>query len=290
MALTSHPGRGLVTTTVATAYEDCRRIVRSSGSSFYAGMRLLPAARRSAIFAVYALARRIDDIADGTLPDGTKLERLEAIRARLTSGDSSEPIFVALADAAERFPIPLEAFFDLLDGAEEDVRGTSYATFPELERYCRRVAGSIGRLALGVFETSDRERAERLADDLGVALQLGNILRDLGLDLPRGRVYLPAEDLTRFGCSVVDGRLQGEPELVVAFEAERALGWLERGHELVPLLDRRSAWSVLGMTGSYRLMIERVAANPSLALRARVSLPRWEKRWVFLRTLVGTPA
>jgi len=182
------------------AYEHCRRVARASGSSFYAGMRLLPPDRRAALFAVYALARRIDDIADGELSAGDKLAALERERAALTAIDASEdPVLVAIAHAARRFPIPLDAFGDLVDGAEMDTRGTSYETFAELERYCRCVAGSIGRLSLGVFDCSDRERGTPLADDLGVALQIGNILRDVGEDLANGRVYLPREDLERFG-------------------------------------------------------------------------------------------
>ena len=278
-------------TPTAAAYEECRRITRGAGSSFYAGMRLLPADRRLAIYAVYALARRIDDIADGEVPREEKLERLSAIRSQLASRDGvDDPVFVALADAAERYPIPLDAFFDLVEGAEADVLGTHYETFARLERYCRCVAGSIGRLALGVFETSDRPRAERLADDLGVALQLGNILRDLRQDLRRGRVYLPAEDLERFGCTVVGDRLHGDAELVVAFEAERALGWLERGLRIVPLLDRRSGLAVLAMTGSYRRLVERVAGDPALALGGRAALPKWEKRLVLAQSLIGAAA
>jgi 15-cis-phytoene synthase len=278
-------------TELVSAYETCRRITAESGSSFYAGMRMLPPERRLALFAVYALARRIDDIADGDLPSERKLARLGAVRSRLAEDDwTGDPVLVALADAARRYPIPLAAFFDLLAGAEADARGATYRTFAELERYCRCVAGSIGRLALGVFDASDRPRATRLADDLGVALQLGNILRDLRDDLRSGRVYLPEEDLARFDCEVVDGRLEGEPELVVAFEAERALGWLERGLELVPLLDGRSARAVVAMTSAYRRLIERLAVEPELALGPRVSLPAWEKRWVLLRTVVGAPA
>ena len=146
----------------------------------------------TALFAVYALARRIDDVADGDLPVDEKLAALGRLRGDLDAiGASDDPVLVAVADAARRFPIPLEAFGDLVDGAELDVRGTEYATFAELERYCRCVAGSIGRLALGVFDCSDRERGGPLADDLGVALQIGNILRDVGEDA-RERPRLPA--------------------------------------------------------------------------------------------------
>jgi 15-cis-phytoene synthase len=275
-------------TTAAPAYEHCRRIVRSSRTSFYNGMRLLPNGRREALFAVYALARRIDDVADGALPAGEKLVRLEAVRAELAAIETSrDPILVAVRDAAARFPIPLEAFGDLVDGAEMDARGTSYETWTDLEVYCRRVAGSIGRLALGVFRTNDRARAQPLADDLGVALQVGNILRDLAEDVPEGRVYVPAGDLARFGCEVRAGRIAGPAELVVAFEAERGLGWLRRGLALVPLLDRRSAAAVLAMAASYRRLLERIARDPGACLERRPSLRRSEKGWAIVRGLAG---
>jgi phytoene synthase len=249
-------------------------------------MRLLPAERRRALYAVYALARRIDDVADGRLPDTEKLFELEAIRADLSRlGESDDPVLAAVADAASRYPIPLEAFGDLVDGAEMDVRGTEYATFAELVVYCRRVAGSIGRLALGVFEARDREVADRLADDLGVGLQIGNVLRDLSEDIPVGRVYLPREDMERFGATVRAGRIEGDADLLVAFEAERGLGFIDRGLGLVPLLDRRSAACVLAMAGAYRRLLERMASEPSLALTGRPSLSGWEKGWVLARSL-----
>ncbi|HET7137681.1 MAG TPA: squalene/phytoene synthase family protein [Gaiellaceae bacterium] len=276
-----------MTAQVEQAYGEARRIVRSSQSSFYAGMRLLPRDRRDALFAVYALARRIDDVADGELPAAAKLRELDALRAELTEIErSGDPVLVAVADAARRYPIPLQAFGDLLDGAEADVRGTPYEEFSDLERYCRCVAGSIGRLCLGVFETRDRVAAEPFADDLGVALQLANILRDLARDLEDGREYLPAADLARFGCRVVNGRLEGEAELLLAFEAERGLGRLHRGLRLLPLLDAASARCVVALTASYVRLLERVAREPERALESRVALPRWKKRLHVVRGLV----
>jgi phytoene synthase len=272
----------------AAAYDHCRRLARASGSSFYAGMRLLPPERRAALFAVYALSRRIDDVADGRLSDAAKLAELTRIRGELANIDRSEdPVFVAVADAAKRFPIPLDAFADLVDGAEMDARGAEYATFAELERYCRCVAGSIGRLSLGVFDCSDRERGTQLADDLGVSLQIGNILRDVVEDHANGRVYLPREDLERFG---VSAELEGPLELVVAFEAQRGLEWLERGLGLVPLIDRRSTAAVLAMTGKYRILLERIAAEPSVVLNGRLSLRPWQKGLVLARSLAGVGA
>ncbi len=273
---------------VALAYEHCRGIARDSGSSFYAGMRLLAPERRGALFAVYALARQIDDIADGELGPDDKLVELEVVRGRLRHLDEAdEPVLVALADAARRFPIPIAAFDDLVNGAELDARGARYATFAELERYCRCVAGSIGRLSLGVFDCSDRERGNALADELGVGLQIGNVLRDIGEDAANGRVYLPAEDLERFGCEAGDGTFSGPIEQVIAFEAERGLDRIREGLELVALLDRRSAACVLAMAGSYRRLLERIAAEPGLVLRGRLSLRPWEKGLVLVRSLAG---
>jgi 15-cis-phytoene synthase len=270
------------------AYEHCRRLARASGSSFYAGMRLLPPERRAALFAVYALSRRIDDVADGNLAAADKLAELARLRGELTRIDESgDPVLVAVADASRRFPIPLDAFGDLVDGAEMDVHGARYDTFGELERYCRCVAGSIGRLSLGVFDCSDRDRGSRLADDLGVSLQIGNILRDVVEDHAGGRVYLPRADLERFG---VSAGLEGPLELVVAFEAQRGLEWLERGLALVPLLDRRSTAAVLAMTGKYRVLLERIAAEPSVVVNGRLSLRPWEKGLVLGRALAGAGA
>jgi len=280
-----------LTVSVELGYEAARRVAYGSGSTFYRGMRLLPASRRAALFAVYALARRIDDIADGELTTDAKLAGLDEIHRELAAGeDSADPIVLAVVDAATRFPIPLEAFEDLLAGARADVQGSDYPDFETLEHYCRCVAGSIGRLCLGVFETSDRRRAEPYADALGVALQLGNILRDLTDDLRLGRTYLPAEDLARFDCRIEDGLIEGDAELLLAFEAERALVWLRRGLELVPLIDRSSARCVLAMTAAYERLVERVASRPELVLRSQVSLPSWQKRLAIAGSLLRSAA
>ena len=276
---------------VEAAYAECRGISRASGSTFYAGMRLLPAPRRDAVFAIYALARRIDDIADGAFSADDKLDALAEIRNELRRLPVTDDlVLAAVADAARRYPIPLDAFDDLVAGAEMDVRGHDYTTFADTELYGRRVAGSIGRLTLGVFETTDRARAEQLAEELGVALQLTNILRDLTEDLRSGRRYLPSEDLYRFGCRVTDGHIGGPAELLVAFEAQRALNRLARGLTLVPLLDRRSAACVLAMAGAYRRLLERIATHPELVLHGRPALRRWEKGLVLAQSLARSAA
>ena len=275
-------------TALADAYRECERITREQARNFSWGIRLLPGPKRTALSAVYALARRIDDIADGAGSPDEKLRGLAQARADLAAVGSArdDPVLVALADAAARFPVPLDAFGDLIDGAEMDVRGTRYETFDELVVYCRRVAGSIGRLSLGIFGASDLERAGDLGDDLGVALQLTNILRDVREDWQDGRVYLPRGDLVRFGVEPPEL----SPELI-RFEAARAQEWFDRGLELLPLLDRPSAASVSAMAGIYRRLLERIAREPELVLRdERLSLTGWEKGWVAARSLAGAGA
>ena len=200
-------------------------------------------------------------------------------------------MLTALADAATRFDIPLAAFGELIDGCADDVRGVTYVTFDDLLHYCRCVAGSIGRLSLGVFGTSDPGTAVPLADSLGVALQLTNILRDIREDYASGRVYLPAEDLARFGCALdADPATHpGQRELtaLVEFEADRARSWYAEGLALMPLLDRRSAASAGAMAGIYFRLLEHIAADPAAVLTRRVSLSAREKAGVAVKSLAA---
>jgi squalene synthase HpnD len=276
------------------AYRHCERVVRTRARNFAYGIRLLPPAKRRALSAVYAFARRIDDIGDGGEPPEQRLARIQQARAALRRPDDpADPELVALRDAARRFPIPTEAFEELIDGCAADVTGTDYERFAGLLAYCRWVAGSVGRLSLGVFGTDDPAEAEPLADALGVALQLTNILRDVREDRLMGRVYLPAEDLERFGCTLdVDrhGAFTDRPErlrALIYYEADRARAWYDRGIRLVPMLDRRSAACTAAMAGIYRRLLERIAADPESALTARLSLSRWDKTMVAARSLAG---
>lgn len=288
---------------VRAAYQQCERITRQQAKNFSYGIALLPGDKRRALSAVYALARRIDDIGDGTLPPDDKLADLERARyavMSLTNGgssgapDAADPVLVALADAASRFPIPLGAFGELIDGCVADVRGTRYATFADLEHYCRCVAGSIGRLSLGVFGSKDVQTAAPLADALGVALQLTNILRDIKEDLANGRVYLPAEDLERFECRLDAGvgavvgaaNVAGLTDLI-SFEGQRARDWYAAGLGLMPLLDRRSAASAGAMAGIYLRLLEHICAAPQAVLQRRLSLPAREKARVAAGALAG---
>ena len=278
------------------AYRLCESITREQARNFYYGIRLLPAAKRSVLCAVYALARRVDDIGDGDLPTAEKVRALASLRADLSAiGSGSDPVLAAVADAARRYPIPLAAFTELVDGVEMDVTGRRYQTFDDLVGYCRCVAGSIGRLCLGVFGSRPDPGAPQYADALGIALQQTNILRDIREDLVNGRVYLPQQDLDRFGVELVldeQGALadkDGGLAALIRFSAERARGWYADGLRLIPLLDRRSAASAAAMSGIYRRLLERIAAQPALVYDRRLALSGWQKAGVAARALTGLP-
>jgi 15-cis-phytoene synthase len=273
------------------AYRTCERLTRKAAANFYYGIRLLPPGKRRAMSAVYAYARRVDDIGDGNLPADRKLAELRAMRSSLARGASDDAVMVALKDARARFPLPEKAFTDLLEGVEMDVTGARFETFDELVVYCRAVAGSIGRLCLGIFGASDMNRAMPLADDLGVAMQITNVLRDVHEDYGRGRVYLPAEDLRRFGCA--ENLEASTPEACAAlirFETGRGREWFERGLGLLPLIDARSRACVRAMTGIYRRILSQIDRDPQQIMTRRVSLPAWEKAWVAARSLAGAGA
>ena len=276
------------------AYHECERITWSQARNFAYGIRLLPPAKRRGLAAIYAFARRVDDIGDGTLPAGQKIAALQDARhdvLDLTQPHPDDPVLIALADVEATFGVPIAAFGELIDGCVADVRGTAYATFEDLHHYCRCVAGSIGRLSLGIFGTRhDTVKAAGLADSLGVALQLTNILRDIREDYANGRVYLPAEDLAKFDCDPAAlNSAEPQPPFVklIEFEVERARDWYATGMALLPMLDRRSAACTGAMAGIYRRLLERIAADPPAVLRGRMSLSGQEKAAVAVQALAG---
>jgi 15-cis-phytoene synthase len=338
---------------VAAAYAHCESLTRAQAANFYYGIRLLSGERRRAMCAVYAFSREVDDIGDDDngLAAEEKLRLLDARELALggimgvpaaasqhvahAAGDGArvalaepaapatpreDPVIVALGDACQRFPIPIESLGELIEGVRMDVREVRYERFDELVLYCRRVAGAIGRVCLAIFALrsgvqADRAAAEALADDLGVALQLTNILRDVREDAENGRVYLPFEDLRRFALLAPTGEqgddwdtgaqrlaslarvapsVQGEEREslehlaeLVRFEAARAREWFARGGQLASLLDRRSAACLLAMAGIYARLLDRIEARPLEAVSRRMSLPTHEKAWVAARAMLG---
>jgi phytoene synthase len=288
---------------VAEAYQTCEEITWSQARNFAYGIRLLPAGKRQSLAALYAFARRIDDIGDGDMTAPDKLVALEQARSEVlslagpdapgpVSPSADDPVLVALADTSRRFPVPMAAFGELIDGCVADTKGATYTSFDDLRYYCRCVAGSVGRLSLGVFGSDDHPTAESLADSLGVALQITNILRDIREDYRDGRIYLPDEDFKRFGTELRpdgSGWPAADPKLVdlVVFEAERARDWYARGLRLMPMLDRRSAACTGAMAGIYYRLLQSIAAAPELVLQRRVSLSPGQKAMVAVRSLAG---
>ena len=276
---------------VNLAYQHCEQITRSRAGNFYYGIRLLAPHQRAAMCALYAMARRIDDVGDGQLyaPD-QRAVALAAVRssidllaaagkgAHLAAVPPGDPVLIALADAHSRYDLPLDAFDELVEGCEWDLSGHRYETFDDLVQYCRRVAGTIGRLSLAIYQPQDYEGASPLADALGVALQLTNILRDVLEDRDTmGRVYLPAEDLERFG---VSPELEGRPEdlmALICFESGRAREWYAVGLRLLPYLDRRSRACTAAMAGIYQRLLGHMRTNPLSVFEGRVGLPPAQK-------------
>ncbi|WP_443077090.1 presqualene diphosphate synthase HpnD [Streptomyces sp. SP18CS02] len=290
---------------VQAAYSYCEAVTGQQARNFAYGIRLLPTEKRQAMSALYAFSRRVDDIGDGVLAPEAKRERLESTRELLervrrdaVDEDDTDPVAVALADTARRFPLPLGGLDELIDGVLMDVRGETYETWDDLRTYCRCVAGAIGRLSLGVFGTTPgargAERAAEYADTLGLALQLTNILRDVREDAHNGRTYLPADDLAKFGCA--DGFRTATPPPgadftgLVHFEVRRARALFAEGYRLLPMLDRRSGACVAAMAGIYRRLLDRIEREPEAVLRGRVSLPGHEKAYVAVRGLSGLDA
>jgi phytoene synthase len=255
---------------VQEAYAEVGRITRREAKNFAYGIMVLPRAKRQAIAAIYAYARRVDDVADGELPLQEKRAQLEELRAALEDEDPADPVFVALRDARERFGIPREPLAALIDGGLQDTEQTTYANFAELRGYCEKVAGAVGLACVPVYGSDDTEHAMTL----GIALQLINIIRDVDEDQQLGRVYLPQDELAAFEVE----ELAPTPQFreLMAFEAERARTHLALGLRLLDSLDRRSALCVGTFAGLYRETLGRIEANgfDVFGEKTRLSTPR----------------
>ena len=274
------------------AFRECERIARAHYENFTLGSRLLPRPLRRHIAAVYAYARTADDFADEDPDAGRALSALDAWERELEdcyAGRPRHPIFVALAETVREFAIPIQPFRDLLTAFRMDVRFTGFATFHDLLFYCRHSANPVGHLVLYLFGHGDAERQAR-ADDICTALQLTNFWQDLAVDLRKGRVYLPREDMARFGYGPDDlARQATTPEFraLMAFECARARGLFERGLVLADMLARREGREVRLFAGGGLAILDRLAAVEYDVFRARPALSRWTKLTLVARALVG---
>jgi len=265
------------------AYDHCRAITHKHGGNFSVGFRFLPAAKRRAVYAAYAFCRVADDIADeGTDSIAQKLVSLDEWQRELDaaySGTPSQPITIALADALRHFAIPKSAFIALIDGCRQDMVKTRYETFEELLQYCDLVASSISDISLSIFGYRSDE-ALVYGRNLSTALQLTNVTRDVGDDVTRDRIYIPAEELRRFGVEERELLEHAENDRVrslIEFQIARAQRYFEEAEPLLRELAFDARFPTLLMGGVYATVLAKLRKDPLLAVRSRLSLSRMQK-------------
>jgi squalene synthase HpnC/squalene synthase HpnD len=278
---------------VARSYAGCRRVARASASNFYYAFFMLPHAKRDALCALYAFMRLVDDVSDTVGSAADKQRGLARWRASLDAaaggGVSSHPILPAFADTIERFHIPPRYFHDLISGAEMDLTVGEYATFDRLREYCYRVAGTVGLTCLHVFGFDD-PHAPDLAEKLGIAFQLTNIIRDVRGDYEMGRVYLPLEDLAQFGVrpeALACGPLTPEMRGLLEFEAARAWNYYREGVELIPLVHADARAALWALARIYSSLLRRIEERGYDVFSERVRLSTPEKTGILLRARLG---
>jgi phytoene synthase len=274
------------------------RMTNLRSTNFYYSFVFLPREKRQAIEAVYRFARRGDDISDGGLPHEQARQEILCYRQALEAcfaGQASllrDPDLRALSASIQRFKIPRQPFEDLISGLEMDLNGTTYETTEDLERYCYRVASTIGLISIEIFGYRDL-RAREYAVKLGLALQVVNILRDVQSDAYRGRIYLPREDLERFGVRPEDlraGAYTGPFKELMRFECDRARRYFGIARQLLPPGDRRSLVAAEIMAAIYWRILARIQERGYNVFGDRVRISRARKFWTALSVYLGAEA
>jgi squalene synthase HpnC len=285
---------------IERSYEYCREVARNAASNFYYAFYMLPRAKRDALCAIYAFMRLVDDVSDS--PEHSSSEANEAVlkRAALSrwrvlldecfaKKTTGHPILPAFADAVQRYGIPSRYFHDLISGAEMDLLRTEYGTFEALQEYCYRVAGTVGLTCLHIFRFQD-PHAPELAERLGTAFQLTNILRDVSSDLEMGRVYIPREDLQQFGCTIEDlrrGELSPHVTDLLRFEAERTWRYYREGVQLIGKVDADSRAALWALARIYSCLLARIEERRFDVFSDRVRLGTAEKTRILVRARLG---
>ena len=268
---------------LAAAYEECRRITRREARNFYFAFLTLPAAQRRAIYVAYAFCRYCDDSVDAAGAAGDKLARLAELRRLLAdayAGRARQPLFIGLADVAAAYRIPQEYFDAVLNGVASDLTKTRYADFDELRGYCYQVASAVGLICIHIFGYRGGAAARERAVDLGLAMQLTNICRDIREDWDLGRVYLPQDEMARFGVTDADlaaGVVTDELAALLRFQVDRARAYFASGRRLLPYLPRRSRACPAALGLIYGGVLDRIEGAGYDVFRERIGLSKTAK-------------
>lgn len=275
---------------LSSSYAWCERVTRQQAGNFYHAFRLLPRPQRRAMCALYAFMRVADDLTDGPEALADKRRALADWRQQFDdalSGRYHHPLHPAFHHTVQQYGIPRRYLDEVLDGVGMDLDTDRYETFAELYRYCYRVASAVGLACIHIWGFR-AERATEYAEAAGIALQLTNILRDLGEDAARGRVYLPREDLERFGYTIEDleqGRRDERFRALMAFQVDRARHYYEAAEPLANLLGPAGQAVFLVMLRTYRGLLETIVRRDYDVFSSRVRLSRWRKVWLAVQVL-----
>jgi phytoene synthase len=268
---------------LAEAHAWCRSYTKQRAKNFYYAFAILPEGKRHAIYATYAFSGLVDDVADELNDRREQEEQLAEARRRLHAchaGERSGPLFTSLGWAFDEFGIPVDYFEELVKGVEMDFTISRYPDWPSLSQYCYRVASMVGLLCTSIFGTRPHPKAKQYAIDLGIALQVVNIMRDVREDAARNRVYFPADELARFGLTdndILEGRHDDRFVALMRLQAQRAHEHFKRGRRLLPLLDLRSRMCVNVLQGVYAAILGKIEERDYDVLSERVSLGDAEK-------------
>ena len=274
-----------------TPDEYCQQKTARSGSSFYYSFLFLPQHQRRAITALYAFCREVDDVVDECQDlqvAATKLAWWRQELASLDNGQAQHPVTQALQSASTEFHLPEEQLQEIIDGMEMDLQQSRYLDFKALSLYCYRVAGVVGLLAAQIFGYQDR-KTQKYAHDLGFAFQLTNIIRDVGEDARMGRIYLPIDELQRFGvpaADILNARHSDGFRRLMEFQIDRAESYYAQAIDQLPAIDRRAQRPGLVMAAIYRTLLDEIKRDGCQVLTQRTSLTPIRKLWIAWRTWV----
>jgi len=271
--------------------EYCQEKAAKSGSSFYYSFMFLPPDKRRAITALYAFCREVDDVVDECSDENAARITLAWWRVQVAAiyeGQPQHPVALALVSIVKQFNFPQEHLLEIIDGMEMDLQKNQYADFKAMQLYCYRVASVVGLLAAEIFGYTDRKTL-KYAHDLGIALQLTNIIRDVGEDARRGRIYIPQDELAKFGVhtnDILDGKETENFHKLMQFQIDRAQNYYQQALSQLPEVDRKAQRTGLIMAAIYRATLEEIASSGCHVLKERVSLTPVRKLWLAWMTWI----